>query len=112
MTAQIKKFTLGVVTVVFLSVCALPLLFDDPEHIEDTNGAEDHSLTVITDEDIIQNRMGCVNFKLAVINNGRIIRVIELGPIQGYLSLVVAGESADFVFRIFRHDYNAYSHAA
>ena len=29
-----------------------------PEHIEDVNGAEDHSLAVITQQDIVEHKMG------------------------------------------------------
>lgn len=166
MNEPLKKLTLGILALVLAAVGAVWLLTDGPTHIQDTNGPDNYSLTVITDEDIIENRMGALNFtrstrflndmvifhshkftgvkeimwtnvvystgvtlhivdfqvnagnfKMAVINNGEIIReiqpgedIIDLGPLQGYVSLVVAGESADFSFRIFRHDYDTYSH--
>lgn len=152
--------------VVFVIVFAVTMFSSDLEHIEDTNGPDDISLTVITDQDIIDRTMGCLNFgrttdsltgkvtfdskkftgvkeimwtnimfstgvtldlmdygvnagnfKMAVINNGEIIRVIEpgeitvdLGEITGDVSLVVAGESADFRFSLFRSDYDSYAH--
>ena len=57
------------------------------------------------------------NFQMSVVNDGEIIRVIEpgedlveLGAIKGKVSLVIAGESADFSFRLFESDYDSYVH--
>ena len=57
------------------------------------------------------------NFQMSVVNDGEIIRVIEpgedlveLGAIKGEVSLVIAGESADFSFRLFKSDYDSYVH--
>lgn len=66
---------------------------------------------------IIDFQVNAGNFKMAVVNDGEIIRVIspgedliDLGSVEGRLSLVIAGESADFSFRLFRHDYDSYAH--
>ncbi len=145
---------LAVVVVVFVGYS---LLTSDLKHIEDTNGADNYELAVITDENIINQDMGALNymkstslfndgitfssnkftgvavicntifilpstfevqlsnfhvnegnFKIAVVNNGKIIAEIEpdifaecrLEGLTGDIRLVMAGESADFTFYV------------
>ncbi len=54
-----KKFLTGVLVVIFLVVFAI-WMFAGPkiDHIEDTNGADNHSLQTITEQDIIAQKMG------------------------------------------------------
>ncbi len=138
----------------------------DLEHIEDTNGADNYELTIITDENIINQDMGALNFKkassmlndsvtfssdkftgvavicrttfifpstfdiqltnfhvnegnfkMAVVNNDKIIAEIKpdmfaecrLDGLMGDTRLVMAGESADFEFYVdgwFCEQYN------
>lgn len=67
--------------------------------------------------EVLDFEVNAGNFKMAVVNEGEIIKVIEpgeslvdLGAIEGSVSLVIAGESADFSFRIFESEYDSYSH--
>ena len=57
------------------------------------------------------------NFKMVALVDGRIAAVVEpgmetidLGEVRGNVSLVIAGESADFSFRMSEMEYNNYSH--
>lgn len=58
------------------------------------------------------------NFKMAVVHDGKIVGVITpenadefvLNDINGTVSLVIAGESADFSFEMTSLDYNQFSH--
>ena len=61
MNEKKKKLLLGVFAVVFLAVFAVWMLGSDIEPIPDTNGPEDISLAVITDENIISRDMGALN---------------------------------------------------
>lgn len=166
MNEKMKKLLWGVLAVAVVVVCAVSFLTSDLEHIEDTNGPDDYSLTTITEQDILDHSMGCLNFgrttnaltgtvtfdsgkftgvkqimwtnimfstgvtldlidyevhsgnfAMAVIHNGEIIRYIQpgettvdLGAITGDVSLVVAGESADFRFSMFQSEYDSYAH--
>lgn len=73
-TEKRKKGTLaaaGIMAVVsLLSACSF--LGSDLEHIEDTNGLDDYTLTTITDEDIINQEMGALNVKMStgMLNDG------------------------------------------
>lgn len=58
MNEQLKKIVFGILGVVVVVVGIVLFLTNDLEHIEDTNGADDYSLTTITDEDIIKMEMG------------------------------------------------------
>ncbi|MBR5869251.1 MAG: hypothetical protein IKZ21_07370 [Clostridia bacterium] len=56
---KIKKILLGAFVVIFLALFAFWMISDPPpEHIEDTNGAEDHTLQTITEEDVVNMSMG------------------------------------------------------
>lgn len=67
---------------------------------------------------IIDLEVNAGNFKMAVVNEGEIIAVVEpgddtivdLGNVKGNVRLIIAGESADFSFRLFEHEYDSYSH--
>lgn len=58
------------------------------------------------------------NFRLVVVNNGKIIAEIEPGmmidcnieDITGHVSLMIAGESASFSFSITKFDYDYHEH--
>ena len=58
------------------------------------------------------------NFKMAVVHNDEIAKVIEpnmfidytLEEVPGTVSLVIAGESADLNFSMSQIDYELYSH--
>ena len=163
---RMRKILYGVLTVAVVVVFAVMVLTDDLEHIEDTNGPDNFALTTITDQDIIEQKMGyknlvtsgsalgntvkisssqftgvyevlwtdvlfttglqirlmdfqvnAGNFKMVALVDGRIAVVVEpgmdtidLGEVRGNVSLVIAGESADFSFRMSEMEYNNYSH--
>ena len=57
------------------------------------------------------------NFRMVVINEGKIIADIEPGTTQihlpgvkGHVSLRIAGESAAYSFTMTEHEYNLYAH--
>lgn len=58
-----KKNLLSILVSVLIVVMAIGLMGCSLEHIEDTNGAEDYSLTTITDQQIIDGNMGTLNMK-------------------------------------------------
>ena len=60
---KIKKIAPAIGVVVFIAVFALWMLGSDLEHIEDTNGADNYNLQVITDQNIIKKDIGALNFK-------------------------------------------------
>lgn len=155
-----------IVAVIFVIVFVVMMMNSELEHIEDTNGPDDISLTTITDQDILDHTMGVLNFtrtrnglngtvifdsdkftgvkeimwtdvlfstgvtldlmdyqvnagnfRMVVVHEGEIIRDIlpgedrvDLGQIEGHISLIVAGESADFSFTLFRSEYDSYAH--
>lgn len=73
MSEKMKKILLTVAAVVLVVVCGLWFLNSDLEHIEDTNGPDDFSLTTITDENIINMDMGAltpVTIHHDIIGNG------------------------------------------
>lgn len=59
MSEKMKKiFGIAVVIAVVGAVAAWMILNPGPEHIEDTNGADDYSLQTITEEDVVKCEMG------------------------------------------------------
>ncbi len=58
------------------------------------------------------------NFKMAIVKDGEIVKVLTeenyeetiIEDINGTVSLVIAGESADFSFKISNFDYESFSH--
>lgn len=58
------------------------------------------------------------NFKMAVVHDGKIVETITeencgefiLEDINGTVSLVIAGESADFSFEMTSYDYDSFEH--
>lgn len=153
--------------VVLVAVAVIWFMSDGIEHIEDTNGADDTSLTTITDQQIIDKsidalnvgtRTGFINgmveisskkftgvyevlynnyigssdfmldlcdftvsggnFKMCVVHDGKIVAVLEpdalveytLENISGRVSLVIAGESAEFSFEMTEFEYNSFVH--
>lgn len=167
MNEKLKKIAGGILAVVLIVVCVVWFMGDDLEHIEDTNGADDYSLTTITDEQIIDRSVGALNvktstglidgmvkissdkftgvyevlntyyignsdlvlqlydfnvtsgnFKMCVILGDEIVAVLEPGDfveylledISGTVRLVIAGESADFSFKMTETDYNNFEH--
>lgn len=68
--------------------------------------------------DILDYKVHSGNFKMVVINEGEIIAEltpedefpVNLGDLKGHVSLVIAGESADFSFKLFESDYDSYAH--
>ena len=59
MSEQIKKLFWIAFAVVFVSVFAVWMILNpSPEHIEDTNGPDNYSLEVITEENIAKQDMG------------------------------------------------------
>ena len=159
---------LGILLAVVLVVIAVIwFLGDDLEHIEDTNGPDDYTLTTITDQQIIDRSTGCLNvktktgllsdmvefssdkftgvyeimynnyigsvdvllnlydftvtsgnFKMCVVNEEEIVAVLEpddmveylLEDVSGTVRLVIAGESAEFSFKINESDYDTFTH--
>ncbi|MBQ7875552.1 MAG: hypothetical protein IJ306_10455 [Oscillospiraceae bacterium] len=55
---NIKKNIAAAIGVIAGIIVLVLFIFDDFEHIEDTNGPDDYSLTTITDENIINLDMG------------------------------------------------------
>jgi len=54
-----KNILIGVLVVIFLVVFAVWMLKSPrPEHIEDTNGADNYSLQTITEQDVVEQQMG------------------------------------------------------
>ena len=164
-----------IAAVVFVAVFVVWMMNSDIEPIPDTNGPDDYSLAVITDENIINRDMGAVNpatvkrtnltvggldldptvkisskdfsgvyqvlhtnyiypsdltvylmhlkvnsgnFKMAVVLDDKIVGVIEpsdesiefiLEDIGGDFSLVIAGESAEYEFEMWKHDYDRFA---
>ena len=131
--------------------------------IEDTNGPEDSSLAVITEENILKldlpsggygvrtnsNRVTCYgkgfsgvteilstnllagtfevnlmdftvsggNFRMVVVHDDKILmdvapgtEQIRLDGLKGYISLRVAGESADYSFSMTKFEYDSFTH--
>ena len=59
MSEKLKKILgIAVVIAVVGAVSAWMILNPGPEHIEDTNGADDYSLQTITEEDVVKCEMG------------------------------------------------------
>ena len=59
MPEKIKKILIGACAVVLVVVVvAWMILNPGPEHIEDTNGADNYSLQTITEADVAANKMG------------------------------------------------------
>jgi len=56
-----KKLLTGLLAVAVIVVAGIWFLTDDLEHIEDTNGPDDYTLTTITDETIVNRDMGALN---------------------------------------------------
>ncbi len=151
-----KKSVLALILIAVVCVVVCFLVFKGgPEHIEDTNGADNYTLQTITDKDIVELKMGSRgfsehydsisnttsyeskkftgvyevfregiitnrfeitvnhaqvnsgNFKMVLVVNGEIVhefklnelmQTYEIKDISGDVSLIVAGESADFMF--------------
>lgn len=60
MTKSLKTVLWGIFAVVLMVVCGVWFLLDDTKPIEDTNGADNYTLQVITDQNIIKQDMGMV----------------------------------------------------
>lgn len=56
----LKKILFGILGIAVIIVCLISFLTNDLEHIEDTNGPDDYSLAVITDENIINMDTGAL----------------------------------------------------
>ena len=61
MNKKLKNILWGIFAVAMIIVCAVWFLNSDLQHIEDTNGPDDYSLTTITDENIIKLDMGALS---------------------------------------------------
>ena len=60
MTKSLKNVLWWVFAIAMVVICVVLFLLDDTEPIEDTNGADNFALQVITDQNIIQQDMGMV----------------------------------------------------
>ena len=60
MTESLKNVLWKVFGVAMVVICVVCLVLDDTEDIEDTNGADNYALQVITDQNIIKQDMGMV----------------------------------------------------
>ena len=59
-----KAFIILTAVLIFIAGLVIFLMMpSEPEHIEDTNGADDFSLQQLTDEDIITMQVGALNLK-------------------------------------------------
>lgn len=63
MNKKIKDILWGLMAVALVVVCGVWFLGDDLEHIRDTNGPDDDSLTTITDENIINMDIGAMGLE-------------------------------------------------
>ena len=61
MKQNLKKILIGVAVVVCIAVFVFLMLDSNLKHIEDTNGPDNYKLTTITDDDIINLKMGALN---------------------------------------------------
>lgn len=58
-TPKTKNILIGIAVVAFLAVFAVWMLASPkPDHIEDTNGADNYSLQTITEQDVVKQEMG------------------------------------------------------
>ena len=164
-----KKALPGIVAVAVIAVVAvvsIRFMGSGLEHIEDTNGADNYALAVITDGQIIDKSTGALNvvtktglngivtvssdrfsgvyevlynnyigpydfvlqlhsftvssgnFEMCIVHGDEIVAVIEPGQpvnylledISGRVSLVIAGESAEFSFSMAASDYDGFAH--
>ncbi len=57
--SKTKNILIGIATVIFLAVFAA-MTFGNPrpDHIEDTNGADNYALQTITEQDVVELKMG------------------------------------------------------
>ena len=60
MTKSLKNVLWKVFAVAMVVICVVLFLLDDTEDIEDTNGADNYALQVITDQNIIDQDKGMV----------------------------------------------------
>lgn len=173
---KIKNILWMILAVAVIGYCAYSFLTDPPQDIEDTNGEQDSSIAVITEEEIIaydaakskgmsrsktdvaiggiqlgdirfhsknfsgvepllrtdilfttgfdlniyNYKVEAGNFRLYVLNEGKIIDIIEPSDtfnhcyedIKGEFVVVAVGESAEFQFEMTHADYNEYYHFA
>lgn len=63
MNKKLQNILWGVFAIALIVIAVPWFLSSDLEHIEDTNGPDDYSLTTITDKDIIDCDMGSLNHK-------------------------------------------------
>lgn len=63
MDEKTKKIIGMIIAILFIGICVFWFLDSDIEHIEDTNGPDDYSLTTITDENIINRDIGALGNK-------------------------------------------------
>ncbi len=61
MFRNLKKLLWGLFAIVMVVVGVIWFLRSDLEHIEDTNGSDQTRLATITQEDIVEMEMGCIN---------------------------------------------------
>ena len=69
---QNSKFLWILMAVAVVAFCGYSFLTSDLEHIEDTNGPENYTLTTISDENIIHQDIGALNIKKSsgLLNDG------------------------------------------
>ena len=99
MNKKMKDILWGIFAVVLVVVCAVWMLGDDLEHIEDTNGPDDYSLTTITDENIINMDMGALT-PVRISKPNVTIGTLDLDPIVDFSSEKFTG-----VYEIMYNNY-------
>ena len=56
---KIKNILWSIFAVAIVAVCVIMFVLNPgPEHIEDTNGADNYSLQTITEQDVVEQKMG------------------------------------------------------
>lgn len=68
--------------------------------------------------DLYELEVNSGNFKMAIVHDGKIVKTLTeenyeetlIEDINGTVSLVIAGESADFSFKMSSFDYDGFSH--
>lgn len=72
MNKKLKDIAIIILAVAFIAVACIWIFSGGMEHIEDTNGPNNYALATITDENIINQDIGSLNFNMetSLLNDG------------------------------------------
>ena len=99
MPKQKKDILVLILAVAFVAVFVIMFLGSDLEHIEDTNGLDDFSLTTITDDDIISMKMGALN--PAGVHRGK----VDIGGVTISSGVKISSENFTGVHEVLYNNY-------